>query len=788
MMVSPNRLLLLASAVPVLLAVSQPARAAAHHPAAPDTLAVIKSHPMVSGSEWVVMITDRHTYIAGDHIWYSMHVNTPEAGKANPSITGYAELLNQSDIPVSQSRILLDGHGHGSGMLALPDTLSSGDYLLRGYTRAMIPYGPEQYFTRLVRVLNPYSNNGNYTLLKPGEPSGRRLELYTEGGVTVPGIENRVVLKVTGADGRGRASEVIFREPDGSPSDTVVTDRTGLGSALVSLPESGTLTATTVIDSETVEEQLTVRRQVFHSLAVESSAGKPPRIRIRIPGSSSGPTRWPLHLAVLSPGKVNYYSQFSESSADPVAEIPGISTGEGIFEALLYDNGGVLLSSRLFMTGSTVSDTGNCASLISGSETDSIRITLPRGTEWFSLSVACDESEIPDIRTWSLLEPWLTASGINDPFLKPFITGSAPLTDELLITLDARSQGTGVSTPGQMVAETRGVAVTGQAIDLSTLGPVSDMLFFLSIRGRHSFLQYARSDNSGRFTFIVPPRSGSSEISIWPQDTAANIIIKITPPFSHDYLPVQHSTIPAVDIADEKAIRMSINSQVMRIYEIPDADTLPGYTDPSALKHFYGSAGQRLLLSDYIPLPNMEEVFFELVPGVELIKNRDRYSFRIFDPKTGKEVMEPPLMFIDGTLTTDPETIASLPADKTESIDAIIMRYRIGGLLLPPVISIVTKQGDFRLQKLPRSALLINYPFTDIPLKFRPFEGSSNDNIPALGNTLLWLAAPRDGSISELSLSIPRPDYDNPVRITSVCFTPGRYPSVASAPAGFLRR
>ena len=40
-------------------------------------------------------------------------------------------------------------------------------------------------------------------------------------------------------------------------------------------------------------------------------------------------------------------------------------------------------------------------------------------------------------------------------------------------------------------------------------------------------------------------------------------------------------------------------------------------------------------------------------------------------------------MFIDGTYTTDPETIAEIPSEKAEYIDVILMRYRLGELLLP---------------------------------------------------------------------------------------------------------
>ncbi|MRR18987.1 hypothetical protein EG827_02240 [bacterium] len=783
-----NRLLQPMALLAVWLATALASLGGTGRPAPPDARTAITDHPVVTGAEGVVMVTDRQIYIAGEHIWYSFHLTAAGSGEVPRSVAGYAELLNWSNMPVAQSRILLDGKGHGAGTLALPDTLSSGDYLLRGYTRAMLPHGPEKYFSKLVRVLNPYSKNGNYTLINLGQPPARRLELFAESGITVPGSLNRVVVKATGNDGKGRAVEVIIRGPGGTPTDTVVTDMTGLGSDLLLIPESGSLSATAMIDSVLTEAQLVVSGQMYHKLALEPGDGNSTRIGIIAPDRPARPVQWPLHLAVISPGRIDYYRQIPGNTSDPRLDIPAWEAGTGIFEALLYDSGGSLLSSRLFMTGGPVGRDGSDAVLVTGPGTDSVRITIPRGADYMSLSVALDGGDTPDIRTWSLLEPWLTAASINDPFLGPFLDGRAPLSDELMITLGGTGTAGSEGSQTSVMAETLGLAVTGTAINLQTLGPASETLFFLNIPGKYCFLQYARSDESGNFTFIVPPRTGTGEVVIYPQDTTANIILKISSPFSHDFLPMQHSTVKAGDVADAAALRMSVNSQVMRIYDIADTDTLPPYTDPAAGTHFYGSTGQHLLLSDYIPLPNMEEVFFELVPGVELLRSRDRYSFRIFDPQTDKEVKDPPLMFIDGTLTTDPETIAGLTPDRTESIDAVIMRYRIGELLLPPVISVITKKGDFRQQKLPQSALRINYLFTDVPIGFKPFAGNADARIPAYGNTLLWVAAPCGQDSDELMLRVPRPDYDNTIRISGVFFGSDRYPVFVSESGNLLRR
>jgi len=123
-----------------------------------------------------------------------------------------------------------------------------------------------------------------------------------------------------------------------------------------------------------------------------------------------------------------------------------------------------------------------------------------------------------------------------------------------------------------------------------------------------------------------------------------------------------------------------------------------------------------------------------------------------------------------------------------ESIDAVIMRYRIGELLLPPVISVTTRNGDFRLQKLPQSALRINYLFTDVPVGFKPFTGNGDGRIPVYGNTLLWHAAPCDQGSEELSIMVPRPDYDNAIRLNAVFFGLDRYPVLVSEPVDLIRR
>lgn len=744
-----------------------------------DTIDAVRQYMPGLGGESAIIITDRETYIAGEHVWFALNITGNATNTNWHSIAGYAEILNCRSMPVAQSRILLDDAGRGSGMLPLPDTISSGDYLVRGYTQAMIPYGPEKYFVKIIRVFNPYSNGDTYNRIISGEPvAGPALLLLSESGIAIPGSVCRVLAKATGADGAGRSARIVFSGPDGIPFDTITTDFTGLGTALMTLPFTGKLTAVAVIDSVRVEEAISPQELFNHALTVERNQSGGVSFRVQPPtGTGRAETR-SLHLAAADQSGIIFYRQLVPSAKEMIIDLPSDEQGEGIRQALLYDSRGNLLSSVLFLGTDknrpfSVTDP---VSFVPGE--DSITVTLPGWASYAVLSAACAEEDAPDIRVRSMLEPWLTASLMNDPFLKPFLTGKAPLSDELLMILGQAYPVPDGSRDTRVMAETRGLAVAGTVLDLNTQQPAPGMILFINIPGKECFLQYARSDNSGKFTFIIPPGTGTGEIVVHPQDTSANIVLKIASPFSQEYHSLHQRSTDTRQAADEAALRMSINSQVMRIYELSDSDTVPRYQAARGRGHFYGSTGLHLVLSDYIMLPDMEELFFELIPGVNLVKNRNKYEFRISDPKTGKEIRESPLIFIDGTYNTDPDVVAGLSPERTEYIDVILKRYRSGALLLPPVISIITKKGDFRLQKLPRSALRIKYPFADVALSFRPFEGDSSGRIPVYGNTLLWSTYPADGDIKKFR--VPVPDYDSKVRFTLTVFGDGRLPASCS--------
>ena len=123
-------------------------------------------------------------------------------------------------------------------------------------------------------------------------------------------------------------------------------------------------------------------------------------------------------------------------------------------------------------------------------------------------------------------------------------------------------------------------------------------------------------------------------------------------------------------------------------------------------------------MDDYIKLPVMQEVFFELIPGVFLRKKKADYEITISDPVDNKVFDKPPVLFIDGVVVKDPDIIANLDPEKVEKIDAIKSRYFVGDYMFLGLVNVITRKGDFSEVTLPDFAVRVPYRVTEPVVEF----------------------------------------------------------------------
>jgi hypothetical protein len=147
-------------------------------------------------------------------------------------------------------------------------------------------------------------------------------------------------------------------------------------------------------------------------------------------------------------------------------------------------------------------------------------------------------------------------------------------------------------------------------------------------------------------------------------------------------------------------------------------------------------------MADYINLPTMEEVFFELLPHVFLKRKKSQYEISIADRIENKPYFLSPCLLIDGVIIKDPLIIANLDPEIVEKIDVVREKHLVGKYYFFGIINIITKSGDFSCVPLSDYMTRLSYRVIDPVYSFFSPDYSSvemrNNRIPDFRNTLYW--------------------------------------------------
>ncbi len=229
----------------------------AHADAIDSLETVLRDKPQIQ--EKIYLHLDNNCYFLGDTIWYKAYVVTADnLQPTNLSRLLYVELLNSDGFVVERQHVIVSNNGKTCGQFALTDSLYSGYYEIRAYTKWQLNFNVTHrkysfiderrfynkqmcadYFreypglySRVVPVYNRVSNGSydeRYMTRRPKQhvlKSSQRLlvSFLPEGGNCVQGVESCIAFEATDQD--GQAVSVSGKLQDGT---VVNTDYMGRG-------------------------------------------------------------------------------------------------------------------------------------------------------------------------------------------------------------------------------------------------------------------------------------------------------------------------------------------------------------------------------------------------------------------------------------------------------------------------------------------------------------------------------------------------------------------------------
>lgn len=297
-----------------------------------------------------------------------------------------------------------------------------------------------------------------------------------------------------------------------------------------------------------------------------------------------------------------------------------------------------------------------------------------------------------------------------------------------------------VQTPSmKYIPEIRSLTISGILLNKVTQQPVSDKNIFLSVPFNYPQLHVCKSREDGSFIFTLNNVQGINDIFLCPENAEDDDYeILISNPFESE-IP-NFGEIPA--FVDSSAIElineMYLNAQIsQRFHSKPEEKSLQ-----RERKNTFNidNGKSTTLLSDFVTLKNMEELFTEIVPTAKYRKNREQYSFAIFDSK-GNITSENPLILLDKIPVFDANKIMGLDISLIEKVEVINRNYILGENTFNGVIMLTTKTKNFAGIEFPKSSIFIEYPTIQ---KSDDIDFSAGNNlpkdkrIPDFRTTLYW--------------------------------------------------
>lgn len=190
--------------------------------------------------EKVYVHMDNTCYFLGDTIWYKAYaVRADDLYFTDMSRILYVELLNPDGLVIERQRIIVSEKGYGDGCFAIGDSLYSGYYELRAYTRWMLNFnvGHKKYtrndresffnnqmardffrswdglYSRVFPIYEQPETAGDFTYKQMRQRAKQSVEkaakeklsakFYPEGGHLVEGVPCRVAFELTDQEGQG---------------------------------------------------------------------------------------------------------------------------------------------------------------------------------------------------------------------------------------------------------------------------------------------------------------------------------------------------------------------------------------------------------------------------------------------------------------------------------------------------------------------------------------------------------------------------------------------------------
>ena len=396
--------------------------------------------------EKVYLHLDNNCYYRGEEIWYKAYVVRADNNQyTDLSRLLYVELVSPDGLLVERQTISISEDGDGEGSFYLTDSLYSGFYELRAYTRWMMNFDvtehPSNYhsrrlfynkqmandffrqygtvYSRVVPVYETPEKLGDYstkyiverpkTRLDKELKANLRVNFYPEGGHLIAGTKATIAFEAVNELGE----QIDISGNVGNR--TIRTEHGGRGAFTIDIPEDGRLKAHFTYSGKEYDINLPKTEKSGCALRVNTGESTV-KAELTLRGV---PTDVDYAAIVLSRGRLQVFERFKpDRNGNAVISIDPERLPSGVSDLIIADNDGHPMADRLFFVNHHDCDDGQITMTTkktdySPYEAIDLELQVPEGTEQVSVSIRDSGTDDETFDTGNIMTELLLSSELK---------------------------------------------------------------------------------------------------------------------------------------------------------------------------------------------------------------------------------------------------------------------------------------------------------------------------------------------------------------------------------------
>ena len=673
--------------------------------------------------ETVILSTDRSIYLPGEEMVLSATIVEAD----NYTISSLSrilrvEILNSSGTAMVAEKYETEG-GKVNQFIKIPANLPSGWYQLRAYTSWMRNFRSVDFALLNFRVINPSEIDN---IIVTGQSETLTASIIAPGnGNLITGIENNCGLKVTDMYGNPHRFEGALLNSFNDTLASVRTGSTGWG-PLRFIPGAGDdyRFISTSGGSEVIQTRLPDISGSGYILNLLPGPGGTVNVHFR---QKSNPANSSVRLLVHSLYNWYWYMTGEVKGGEVSFAVPGNTLAPSIMQFSILDEQGNLLAARLFEPPGMVAKGGEIIMQTSPDEPGSMGsaryITDERSTGGrYNIIIRRKEPVekatlyIPGLPGWpgnnsipldqEEREGWLNANLYDSSTVKSFF--SDPSGEPVVRKISFRDFANWKEQSVNFLPETRGFTINGSVSVMGTGEPVSGEILTLTTFS-DNFLYTTTTFESGRFHFSLPGRFNDDDLILsYSRAPQPDWVLTLLNEFDTlaSCLPPAEVTVTKEEI--EYINDLSIDIQLDEIFSTTRESTLISTETSSKEKRmFFGYPDDVVYVDDFIRLPNMREVIFEVVPTVAARKEDDKWKIKVLNEQPFPKIYQP-LIMLDGIPLLEFDEFLDLPPERIKRIEIINNLYIHGNVIFAGVVNFVSINSDLAGLNLPGESKILS--------------------------------------------------------------------------------